>query len=162
MAIPRFARAFIKGVTSEGYRGIMAKAQEEADALKTEQEQEFELLKIKDRAHLDKLTRIELLNLQEENDAKALKRAEEKVINDTRTTLSGMGWEDNTLDYLASIKALNGMPVFNVWKSQFDPYFNNTVNENDFHMLSVPNPDKPGETISWQQDFLRQVKNQQT
>ena len=35
----------IKGLASEGYRGIMAKAQAEADALKTEQEQEFELLK---------------------------------------------------------------------------------------------------------------------
>ena len=67
MAIPRFARAFIKGVTSEGYRGIMAKAQEEADALKTEQEQEFELLKIKDRAHLDKLTRLEILEKQNDN-----------------------------------------------------------------------------------------------
>ena len=156
--LPRAGRAFIKGLASEGYRGIMAKAQAEADALKTEQEQEFELLKIKDRAHLDKLTRIEILNLQDENAAKALKRAEDKAIDDTRTTLSGMGWEDNTLDYLESIKALNGMPVFNVWKSQFDPYFNNTVNENDFHMLSVPNPDKPGETISWQQDFLRQIK----
>ena len=50
------------------------------------------------------------------------------------------------------------MATFNVWKSQFDPYFKNTINENDYHMLSVPNPDKPGETISWQQDFLRQIK----
>jgi hypothetical protein len=156
--LPRAGRAFIKGLASEGYRGIMAKAQEEADALKTEQEQQFELLKIKDKAHLDKLTRIELLNLQDENAAKALKRAEDKEIDDTRTTLSGMGWEDDTLDYLESIKALNSMATFNVWKSQFDPYFKNTVNENDYHLLSVPNPDNPGETISWQQDFLRQIK----
>ena len=55
--LPRAGRAFIKGLASEGYRGIMAKAQAEADALKTEQEQEFELLKIKDRAHLVKFTR---------------------------------------------------------------------------------------------------------
>ena len=40
--LPRAGRAFIKGLASEGYRGIMAKAQEEADALKTEQEQEFD------------------------------------------------------------------------------------------------------------------------
>ena len=92
--LPRAGRAFIKGLASEGYRGIMAKAQAEADALKTEQEQEFELLKIKDRAHLDKLTRIEILNLQDENAAKALKRAEEKVINETRSTLSEMGWQN--------------------------------------------------------------------
>ena len=156
--LPRAGRAFIKGLASEGYRGIMAKAQAEADALKTEQEQEFELQKIKDRAHLDKLTRIELLNIENDNFIKRESEKEKKLISDTRDTLFGMGWENNTLDYLESIKALNGMSVFNVWKSQFEPYFNNTVNENDFHMLSVPNPDKPGETISWQQDFLRQIK----
>ena len=158
MAIPRFARAFIKGVTSEGYRGIMAKAQEEADALETEQEQKFELQKILDREKANRVTQLEILQKQNDNLINRETEKEKKLINDTRTTLSGMGWENNTLDYLESIKALNGMPVFNVWKSQFDPYFNNTVNENDFHMLSVPNPDKPGETISWQQDFLRQIK----
>jgi len=149
--LPRGARAFIKGAASEGYRGIMAKAQAEADALKTEQEQEFELLKIKDRAHLDKLTRIELLNLQDENAAKALKRAEEKVVNETRSTLSEMGWQNNTLDYLESKQILNnGLPSFNVWLSQFN------YDKPDFHIQTLSTTD--GKTISWQDDFLNQAK----
>ena len=53
--LPRAGRAFIKGAASEGYRGIMAKAKADADELATEKEQQFELKKIKDRAHLDKL-----------------------------------------------------------------------------------------------------------
>ena len=149
--LPRGARAFIKGTASEGYRGIMAKAQAEADALKTEQEQEFELLKIKDRAHLDKLTRIELLNLQDENAAKALKRAEEKVVNETRSTLSEMGWQNDTLDYLQSKQILNnGLPSFNVWLSQFN------YDKPDFHIQTLSTTN--GKTISWQDDFLNQVK----
>ena len=149
--LPRAGRAFIKGLASEGYRGIMAKAQAEADALKTEQEQEFELLKIKDRAHLNKLTQIELLNLKDENAAKALKRAEEKVVNETRSTLSEMGWQNNTLDYLESKQILNnGLPSFNVWLSQFN------YDKPDFHIQTLSTTD--GKTISWQDDFLNQAK----
>ena len=149
--LPSGARAFIKGAASEGYRGIMAKAQAEADALKTEQEQEFELLKIKDRAHLNKLTQIELLNLRDENAAKALKRAEEKVVNETRSTLSEMGWQNNTLDYLESKQILNnGLPSFNVWLSQFN------YDKPDFHIQTLSTTN--GKTISWQDDFLNQVK----
>ena len=155
MAIPRFARAFIKGVTSEGYRGIMAKAQEEADALKTEQEQEFELLKIKDRAHLDKLTRLEILQKQNDNLITREAEKEKKLINDTRTTLSGMGWEDNTLDYLASIKALNGLPTFNVWASQHEKYYNSKGENPDWHLKQIKLKD--GTSISWQEQLLNQV-----
>ena len=156
MAIPRFARAFIKGVTSEGYRGIMAKAQEEADALKTEQEQEFELLKIKDRAHLDKLTRLEILQKQNDNLINRETEKEKKLINDTRSVLNSLGWEDNTLDYLESIKVLSGgTATFNVWKSQFDEYYNPKGEQPDWHLSQFTQPD--GKTISWQADFLNQV-----
>ena len=63
-----------------------------------------------------------------------------------------MGWEPKTLDYLESIQALNsGISSFNLWVGQFN------YDTPDFHMKSLPNPDKPGETISWQDDFLNQV-----
>ena len=143
-------RPFVKGAASEGLMQIRAKGKADAEALKTEAEQEFELKKIKDRAHLDKLTRIELLNLKDENAAKALKRAEEKVVNETRSTLSEMGWQNNTLDYLESKQILNnGLPSFNVWLSQFD------YDKPDFHIQTLSTTD--GKIISWQDDFLNQV-----
>jgi len=154
--LPRAGRAFIKGLASEGYRGIMAKAQAEADALKTEQEQEFELLKIKDRAHLDKLTRLEILQKQNDNLITREAEKEKKLINDTRSVLSSLGWEDNTLDYLESIKVLSGgTATFNVWKSQFDEYYNPKGEQPDWHLSQFTQPD--GKTISWQEDFLNQV-----
>jgi len=154
--LPRAGRAFIKGLASEGYRGIMAKAQAEADALETEQEQEFELLKIKDRAHLDKLTRLEILQKQNDNLITREAEKEKKLINDTRSVLSSLGWEDNTLDYLESIKVLSGgTATFNVWKSQFDEYYNPKGEQPDWHLSQFTQPD--GKTISWQEDFLNQV-----
>jgi len=149
--LPRAGRAFIKGAASEGYRGIMAKAKADADELATEKEQQFELKKIKDRAHLDKLTRIELLEIQNNNVINRESEKEKKLINDTRTTLAGMGWQDDTLDYLESIKALSGgTATFNVWASQFD------YDKPDFHIQTLTTSD--GKTISWQDDFLNQVK----
>mgnify|MGYP003151326500 CR=1 FL=1 len=155
--LPRGARAFIKGAASEGYRGIMAKAQAEADALKTEQEQEFELLKIKDRAHLDKLARIEILNLQNDNLITRETEKEKKLINDTRSVLSSLGWEDNTLDYLESIKVLSGgTATFNVWANQFEQFYNSKGEQPEWHLSQFKQPD--GKTISWQDLMLLNLK----
>ena len=150
MAIPRFVKAFIKGGATAGVGMMAQQAKEDREDTVTDRNEKFELKKIEDRAKANRVTQLEMITLREENAAKALKRAEEKVISDTRNTLSGMGWQNNTLDYLESNQILNkGIPSFNLWVSQFE------YDKPDFHIQSLSTTD--GETISWQDDFLNQV-----
>tara|TARA_R110002096_G_scaffold146170_2_gene304489 strand:- start:2654 stop:4717 length:2064 start_codon:yes stop_codon:yes gene_type:complete len=156
MAIPRFARAFIKGAATAGVGMMAQQAKEDREDTVTDRNEKFELLKIEDRAKANRVTQLELLTLRDENAAKALKRAEEKVISDTRDTLSSVGWENNTLDYLESINVLNnGTASFKVWANQFEQYYNPKGEQPEWHLKQIKKAD--GETISFQDHFLNQV-----
>jgi len=154
--LPRFARAFVTGATTAGVGMMAQQAKEDREDTVTDRNEKFELKKIEDRAKSNRVTQLEMITLREENAAKALKRAEEKVISDTRDTLSSVGWENNTLDYLESINVLNnGTASFKVWANKFEQYYNPKGEQPEWHLKQIKNAD--GKTISFQDHFLNQV-----
>lgn len=121
--VPRFARAFIKGAATEGYRGIMAKAQQEREDDVSQEERDFEERLQNDKINATKLMHIDINAAELIEKSKIKAKEDEDIASATFTSALA---EIKNLTFVNELKKrgkLTTPQMYEEWKS---PWINGT------------------------------------
>ena len=154
MAIPRFARAFIKGAATAGVGMMAQKAKETREDEVTSREEDHALKLQNDRIKGDRATRIALLELKSGNDAKILLEKEENRLAKMRKQKKAEGFTEPMLDILQLQGYLDSETHFSVWFSKYDKQLPGM----DWHLDTYIDSDTKEKT-TFQEGYIKQWEN---